>query len=135
MQTFLPFPDFAACAKVLDYKRLGKQRVECLQLLQALTGQTQGWVNHPAARMWRGYTDSLALYGITVCQEWRAKGYKDTCLEKIMQFRTGMCLTPAWLGNLEFHASHRAALLAKDYTFYSQYGWKETPKIEYVWPV
>ena len=36
MQTFLPFPDFKMSAQVLDYKRLGKQRVEALQILKTL---------------------------------------------------------------------------------------------------
>ena len=36
MQTFLPYPDFEQSAKSLDNKRLGKQRVECLQILQTL---------------------------------------------------------------------------------------------------
>lgn len=36
MQTFLPFPDFKQSAQCLDNKRLGKQRVECLQILKAL---------------------------------------------------------------------------------------------------
>ena len=35
MQTFLPYPDFHESAKVLDMKRLGKQRVEVLQLLNS----------------------------------------------------------------------------------------------------
>lgn len=34
MQTFLPFPDFARSAKVLDNKRLGKQRIEAKQILE-----------------------------------------------------------------------------------------------------
>ena len=33
MQTFLPFPDFQQSAAVLDRVRLGKQRVEALQIL------------------------------------------------------------------------------------------------------
>lgn len=37
MQTFVPFPDFARSAAVLDDKRLGKQRVEVLQIVRALT--------------------------------------------------------------------------------------------------
>jgi hypothetical protein len=40
VQTFLPYPDFAASAAsaaALDSKRLGKQRVEALQVLRALT--------------------------------------------------------------------------------------------------
>ena len=43
MQTFLPFQDFAASAKVLDMKRLGKQRVETLQVLKAITTTDYGW--------------------------------------------------------------------------------------------
>jgi hypothetical protein len=37
LQTFLPYPDFAASAQALDQRRLGKQRVEALQVLRALT--------------------------------------------------------------------------------------------------
>lgn len=36
MQTFLSYPDFNESARVLDDKRLGKQRVECLQILNVL---------------------------------------------------------------------------------------------------
>lgn len=38
MQTFLPYADFRASAHVLDRQRLGKQRVETLQIMQALLG-------------------------------------------------------------------------------------------------
>lgn len=37
MQTFLPYPSGRKSARVLDQKRLGKQRVECLQILAILT--------------------------------------------------------------------------------------------------
>ncbi|HMC68015.1 MAG TPA: pyrimidine dimer DNA glycosylase/endonuclease V, partial [Mycobacteriales bacterium] len=36
MQTFLPYSRFDASAAVLDDLRLGKQRVETLQILRAL---------------------------------------------------------------------------------------------------
>ena len=36
MQTFLPVADFVESARMLDYKRLGKQRVEGMQLLNAM---------------------------------------------------------------------------------------------------
>lgn len=39
MQTFLPYPNFIGSAKVLDSRRLGKQRVENLQIMQALLGK------------------------------------------------------------------------------------------------
>jgi hypothetical protein len=42
MQTFLPYPDFRKSAEVLDRQRLGKQRVEGLQLINSLAGITNG---------------------------------------------------------------------------------------------
>ena len=36
MQTFLPYADYTRTAKCLDRQRLGKQRVECKQILNAL---------------------------------------------------------------------------------------------------
>ncbi|MEU7740966.1 MSMEG_6728 family protein [Nonomuraea sp. NPDC049158] len=59
MQTFLPYPDFARTAAVLDPLRLGKQRVEALQILRALTIPGYGWRHHPAVRMWASYEEAL----------------------------------------------------------------------------
>ena len=36
MQTFLPYPNFADSLDCLDYRRLGKQRVEAFQIINAL---------------------------------------------------------------------------------------------------
>ena len=49
MQTFLPYEDFRASARVLDRQRLGKQRVEAKQILQALErpGEPSGWEGIP----------------------------------------------------------------------------------------
>ena len=52
MQTFLPYAGFADTAQVLDKRRLGKQRVEAIQVLRALTVPGYGWRHHPAATMW-----------------------------------------------------------------------------------
>ena len=38
MQTFLPYPSFEESAKVLDWRRLGKQRVEGMQIINAISG-------------------------------------------------------------------------------------------------
>jgi hypothetical protein len=50
MQTFLPYSSFEESARILDYRRLGKQRVEAWQILRSLDGITKGWSNHPAVR-------------------------------------------------------------------------------------
>lgn len=136
MQTFLPYPDFTLSARCLDRRRLGKQRVEVLQLLRALRAQTTGWRNHPATKMWRGHEWNLGLYGIACCDEWIARGYRDTCREKIRELALGDGISdpPPWLGNLAFHSAHRAALLEKNFAHYSQFGWSESPRINYIWP-
>lgn len=142
MQTFLPYPDFVQTARVLDYRRLGKQRVETKQLILALTQPKYGWKNHPAAKMWVGYVPLLAEYGRVVCKEWRDRGYNDS----LLPFFEGFDLSffegfddvrelPPWLGDEKFHASHRSNLLRKDMEFYSQWGWTDPIDLPYVWPV
>ena len=48
-------------------------------------------------------------------------------------YEVSSIIMPHWLGREEFHASHRANLLRKDYKFYSQYGWTEDSSNPYVW--
>ena len=76
MQTFLPYPDFEKSAKVLDYRRLGKQRCEAMQLLNILNGFSikEGWKNHPATKMWRGHRGALKKYCQTMINEWISRG-------------------------------------------------------------
>ena len=140
MQTFLPYPDFTESAKCLDRQRLGKQRVECLQLLRALLVPGSGWENHPAAKMWRGYEACLVEYGFAVCDEWSyARGYKDSCSGKIsdlmLEHGFEYSKDPPWLGNDAFHAAHRSNLIRKDPAWYGRFGWTEPSTLEYVWPV
>ena len=136
MQTFLPYEDFAASAEVLDYRRLGKQRVETWQILRALAGETRGWTNHPASRMWRGYEDALVVYGVKICEEWIRRGYNDSMLERFVQLLVpGKVKMPAWLGNQEFHTSHQSNLVRKDPDFYSPIFPDVGPELDYVWPV
>lgn len=138
MQTFLPYKNFHKSAKVLDNKRLGKQRVEALQILQTIQkGElAKGWKNHPAVIMWRGYENSLIEYGIAICDEWRARGFKDTVREKLLSQYPWhqVAPRPKWLGSRPFHSSHRSNLLRKDWNHYSQFGWTEADNLPYVWP-
>lgn len=116
--TFLPFPDFQKSLESLDDRRLGKQRVEAKQMYDALTNpNAKGWRNHPAALMWKGYEDLLALYYNISIEVWLSRGKNNTMpylemdLEKIKE-------TPTWLGWPAFHQSHMAALLRKDPEYY-----------------
>ena len=137
MQTFLPCADFRASARFLDRQRLGKQRVEAWQILQALHRTTGGWRNHPAVRMWRGYDAALALYGIAMCREWRRRGYRDTLRVRFKPYVATdplVCL-PAWLGDEAFHRSHRSNLLRKAPDHYRPFWPTEADDLPYVWPV
>lgn len=135
MQTFLPYAEYKS-VDYLDYKRLGKQRVETYQILRALNGDSNGWVNHPATKMWRGHGHHLALYGITTCDLWIARGYNDTTRPKIAAYLDIFPDTgePYWFGNEDFHAAHRSNLLAKNPEFYRQYWPDEPDNLAYIWP-
>jgi hypothetical protein len=138
MQTFLPWGSFDRSAQDLDRQRLGKQRVECLQIMTALALPNYGWQHHPAVRMWRGHQDHLLDYQGAICSVWRHKGYRDTCWEKTqamfrrIQDESDM---PPWLGDEALHRSHRSNLIRKDPAFYGPKYPGVPDDLEYVWPV
>ena len=134
MQTFLPYADFIQSVKVLDYKRLGKQRVETFQVLNILLDRTptKGWRNHPVTRMWTGYEEALKLYQNFTIEEWIKRGYKNTM--KLEEIDMRHITLPPWFGNKDFHRSHRSNLLRKDFEYYSQY-FDEPADLEYYWPL
>lgn len=146
MQTFLPLSDFTQSARCLDRFRLGKQRVETLEILVTLSETKPIWMTsdwfsrcishnrHPAVLMWKGYETSLSMYGVAVCLEWERRGYRDRLEHKIASYQTRRNKLPPWLGKTKFHSSHRSNLLRKNYEHYSQFGWKESANLEYWWP-
>lgn len=136
MQTFVPYPDMVLSATVLDYRRLGKQRVETYQILRANLGITSGWSTHPASRMWASSTSGLIAYGVAMCDEWISRGYKDTTKAKILELGIpDIDDVPSWWGDGVVHSSHRSNLLRKDVAHYSQFGWTDDPSADYVWPL
>lgn len=151
MQTFLPVADFRASAEMLDLKRLGKQRVEAIQVVRGLVVEGYGWRHHPAVRMWCGHLEALGRYGLDCCEVWRERGYADTCATTIRadleaagvtEVRTQEQLAaagelPPWLGDDAFHRSHRSALLRKDPHHYAAVFTEELhapDDLPYVWP-
>lgn len=132
MQTFLPHESFLQTMQVLNYRRLGKQRVEAKQILSAIGG-TGGWANHPATTMWRNYPIALQYYMECDIAEWVRRGYHNTMPTTHME-RPPEHLMPWWLGDNSFHASHRSNLLRKDPDYYGRFGWTEPHDLEYIWP-
>jgi Pyrimidine dimer DNA glycosylase len=149
MQTFTPYSDFQATARALDTKRLGKQRVEVIQIVRALTVPGYAWATHPAVLMWKGYEEALGRYGLTMCEVWTERGFGDTCANTIIQdLRTfgidtirsaGELATagalPSWLFDPELLRSHQSALVRKDPEHYRQLFPDVPDDVDYVWPV
>jgi hypothetical protein len=146
MQTFLPYPSFRKSAKVLDDKRLGKQRSECVIIMKTLLGVYEkegrkGWPHHPATKMWAGYEKSLWWYAWNVCLVWRDRGHHDTVADWLDGIKTSLPADPIpseeppWFGNEEFHRSHRSNLLRKMPEHYRQYWPDERDDLPYIWPV
>lgn len=131
MQTFLPYPDFYESLKCLDNRRLGKQRVEAMQLVNALEGNSKGWRNHPACLMWKGHIEALKTYHDIAIELWIARGFKNT----MKLYGTNNYDYPEWFNDKDFHASHRSNLLRKDFAHYSKFNWTEPINLEYIWPV
>lgn len=152
MITFLPVENFDESTRILDYKRLGKQRVEGYQILIALI-ESHKWDNHPAYKMWKGYEPALAVYTLAACAEWVSRGYTDNLVEKIVsRFEIGSAAfinyqtyrlkvfepffqMPPWMGMPKLHDSHKSRLLQKDPVFYGKYGWDVQRDLPYYWPV
>jgi hypothetical protein len=137
MQTFLPYPNFKRSLQILDYRRLGKQRVEALTLIHIIEGMTKngdkpkGWVNHPITIMWNPFPEALKLYYNLSVQEWVSRGYKNNL--HLFPISESSINYPDWFGYEPFHASHRSNLLRKDLLYYSKYGWNDNPDNPYLW--
>ena len=131
MQTFIPSTSPSECAKVLDWRRLGKQRVEAMQILNCLE-TPNSWVNHPAVEMWRGYEEYLKVYANIIIEEWIYRGYNNNM--KLYKINWSRVEFPSWWSDDRIHSSHRANLLRKDPKHYGQFGWSEEPAEGYWWP-
>ena len=149
VQTFLPYPDFERSARALDAKRLGKQRVETIQVVRALTVPGYGWATHPAVLMWKGFEEALGRYGFVCCEVWLELGFGDTCAATIggdlRRSGVGHVRTqdelaaagalPPWLGDETVHRSHQSALVRKDPALYGPLFPGVPDDLPYHWPV
>jgi len=98
--------------------------------------------NHPAVRMWRQWPVCLSYYGITMCNEWRSRGYNDSMLPMFMLAERALDdlgirfsgRYPEWLGDPRFHQAHRSNLVRKFAAHYGPLFPGVAPNIPYRWP-
>jgi hypothetical protein len=137
MQTFLPYPNITESLRVLDNKRLGKQRVETFQIINAITGRPKldgtpykGWLNHPCSIMWKNHVPLLKMYLNESIDIWVSRGFKNTMKKEVIN---ETIVYPSWFGDKRFHDSHKSNLLKKDFGFYSKNNWNVNPDNPYIW--
>jgi hypothetical protein len=141
VNTFLPCADYAEGFRTLDTKRLGKQRLETLQIARHLVGVDPEfpWGTHPCVRMWRGYAHELCRYGLAACAEWTSRGHADSIADRLTRILEWHSVgyydfkRPAWTLDPRTHLSHRSNLIRKDRAFYSRW-WPDIPAdLPYIW--
>ncbi len=147
MQVFVPFRDTRKIAECLDNKRLNKQLLEGRQLLNInASGKTSGaWVNHPAAKMVRGYEGWFFDYLAEIKRECNKRGIETinnwNAIKSIREDSNvwNDDLEPMWWGDSRVHNSHKANLYRKDPIHY--FDFSDTinnpccSRCLYYWPV
>lgn len=160
MQTFLTHKSMIRNAKNLDNKRLGKQRVEALQICDAILGFNKSWRNHPAVLMWQKNLNFLVrTYIPVIVQEWEDRGFVNNkvvdwwrriskrvnwdfvYLTKYLGYDRsewielyGTLDPPVWLTD-EFIESHRSNLIRKKPEHYKPLFPNTKEDLPYVWPI
>ncbi len=117
VNTFILHPNLWVNSKLIDNTRLGKQRVEAMQILNTLQGsEKQGWCNHPAVKMWRGYEEFLKCYINSIITEWVNRGFDNNypLIETINNPSK-----PWWWNKQAIHFTHQANLYLKMPHFYA----------------
>lgn len=78
------------------------------------------------------YEEALKLYYDTILIEWIQRGFQNN-MPFLLINRTEL-LFPEWLGDCDFHDSHKSNLLRKYYEYYSKFGWEVPINQKYIWP-
>lgn len=125
----MPIDNFHENAKILDNKRLGKQRIEAAQILATLgvaiekiNGEPYKPThkNHPCVHMWQNFEEALKQYYNSILDEWVLRGYKNNM--KFLKVSNDVEF-PLFFGSKKFHDSHKSNLLRKNYDYYSKFNW------------
>lgn len=112
--TFIINGDFILNARLLDDQRLGKQRVEARQIINAICNGGN-WENHPIVKAWKPFVEALKYYTNCIILEWVNRGKENN----LPLFNVShLILMPWWATWDRLHQSHRAMLLRKNPFFY-----------------
>lgn len=145
VNTFITSESLEECAKNLDNLRLGKQRVECIQLISFIENKdNKGFRNHPILIMWSNNVDALKVYCNFMIREWIKRGFtntielydldeskivfykniynEETKLTEIIkpEIKDDSIVFPIWFNWKPLILSHQSSLLKKNFDYYSK---------------
>jgi hypothetical protein len=119
-------------------RRLNKQIVECVQIIRTARGETAGYRNHPAVKMWVGHERSLAEYTQAMIDEWWSRGYESHTGSalKVAEYLQDLEDTgwPAWWGYPTMVQSHQSNLVRKEPEHYGPLFPGVPDDLPYFWP-
>lgn len=129
MQVFVPYDSPYRVAICLDARRLNKQIIECRQILAAIRGESNAWMNHPCVKMYRDHAEWLEYY--MYCLECYADAYRlerlneDSDADEVYNLAKGWsikadAITPPFLTE-EFCKHHQCRLFTKDPEWYRDF--------------
>lgn len=129
MQVFVPYASPYRVATCLDARRLNKQIIECRQILAAIRGESNAWMNHPCVKMYRDHAEWLEYY--MYCLECYADAYRleklneDSDADEVYNLAKGWsikadAITPPFLTD-EFCKHHQCRLFTKDPGWYRDF--------------
>ena len=115
MQVFY-IGDILETAKCLDSKRYNKQIIEVKQIIKAIKGESNGWINHPCTIQYRRYVDWLHLYLVVF------KKYKEGDIKGAERFSyiAKRYVQPNWFTQ-EYFDNMKKRLYTKDHNHYKQF--------------
>lgn len=114
-------------AKNLDKRRLFKQIIESIQILDALEGRSEAWRNHPATLQYAEHIDWLKAY--SECLLTYREGFTTRANKAD---KTAQLLTPAF-HNEDFFNQMKRRLFTKDPEHYAQWSDLGTSDENWYW--
>ena len=132
---------------VLSAALLGRQTAACVRILRLLAGHSDSRIDryHIGTVAWSSHPEALVLYLDFCVRELVLRGQERGIPSP--RSREGIKLyeipaewsqndppVPEWIGIERIHASHRAALLAKDPGWFAQFAWSEPRVRALAWP-
>lgn len=124
MNTFLVSYNLSDNFKKIDEKRLFKQVLEAVQLLDGIVNNKKSWERHPARLMWKNNPGALFSYVKFAWEECKSRKIAVNSklylnAETLYLSKVGYNYTkeqfPSWWGREDIAASHRSRLRCKGF--------------------